>query len=128
MTYILSISLVRTLLSPVGHYSLCRTIHLIFRKRGYLKLFRTKPSGGAQIVGANGQAADALSRRREDRIRDRRSGGWHARLAAAGWGSLARNDIDLDHRRFAHAQHRIRIEIRLLHGAIFDRDLSHQRR
>src|SRR6266581_4694651 len=69
------------------------------------------------------QLADALAGGREDRVRhggrDRR----RARLADSAGGFLARHDVHLDLGHFAHAQHAVVVEVRLLDAAVLERDL-----
>src|SRR6266849_9190717 len=71
-----------------------------------------------------GQLADALAGGREDRVRhggrDRR----RAWFADSTGGFLARHDVHLDLRHFAHAQHPVVVEVRLLDAAALERDLA----
>src|SRR2546425_11542376 len=71
-----------------------------------------------------GQLADALAGGREDRVRhggrDRR----RAWFADSTGGFLARHDVHLDLRHFAHAQHPVVVEVRLLDAAVLERDLA----
>src|SRR5262249_52235808 len=53
------------------------------------------------------------------RGRDRRN----SRLADSAGLLVARNDVDFDFWRLAHAQHRIVVEIRLLDAAVLEREL-----
>src|SRR6267143_880792 len=70
------------------------------------------------------QLADALAGGREDRVRhggrDRR----RARFADSTGGFLARHDVHLDLRHFAHSQHPVVVEVRLLDAAVLERDLA----
>src|SRR2546422_59400 len=70
------------------------------------------------------QLADALAGGREDRVRhggrDRR----RAWFADPTGGFLARHDVHLDLRHFAHAQHPVVVEVRLLDAAVLERDLA----
>src|SRR5712691_73610 len=81
-------------------------------------------SESARRLTQQGQLADALAGGREDRVRhggrDRR----RARLADSTGGFPARHDVHLDLRHFAHAQHPVVVEVRLLHPAVLERDLA----
>src|ERR1700745_43069 len=80
-----------------------------------------------QRVGIDGHLAQALSRRRIDRIGD---GGDDAR--GRGFSHAARrlrtlDDMNLDFRRLVHADHLVGVEVGLLDTAVLQRDLTIER-
>src|SRR2546430_420304 len=90
---------------------------------------RGAPRGGAGVRSTQQrQLADALARRREHRVRHSGGDRRRARLADSARGLRARHDMHLDLRHFAHAQHPVVVEVRLLHAAVLERDLAVQRR
>lgn len=89
---------------------------------------RLKPPLRAQILGADGEAADALAGRGENRVRDRGRDGRHARLAHSGKRLGAGHDVHFDHGHLIHAQHRVVVKIGLLHGAHLDGNGALERR
>src|SRR5262245_11797405 len=73
------------------------------------------------------QIADALARRRKDRVADRGRHWWHPRFADAGGRRVARYKVHARvNRTIVDARHRIIMKIRLLDGAARGRDLAHQ--
>src|SRR5438445_1331040 len=70
--------------------------------------------------------ADALAGGREDRVRHRGRDRRRARLADSAGGFRARHDVHLDLGHFAHAQHAVVVEVRLLDAAVLERDLAIQ--
>jgi hypothetical protein len=76
---------------------------------------------------AERQLTDPLAGEREDRVTDGRRDRRGANLTDAGGLLRTRHDVHLDARRVGHAQHRVVVEVVLLHPAMSDRDLSGQR-
>src|SRR5262252_4372990 len=60
---------------------------------------------------------------REDCVRDCRRSRWQCRFAHSTWFILTVHQIDLDGRRFLYPDRIVAIEVCLLDGAVFHRDL-----
>ncbi len=74
------------------------------------------------------QLAQALAGEREDRVRDRRRDRRHAGSPTPPDLLRARHDVHLDLRHLVHAQHRVVVEVRLLHAPVLEGELAVQRR
>src|SRR5437870_7762407 len=72
--------------------------------------------------------ANALARRRKDRIGQRRCGRRGSGLADPSRSLAALHDVNLDCRRLVHPQHLVVVEIALLDTTALQRDLATQRR
>ena len=70
----------------------------------------------------------AVSGGGEDSVAERRRHRRHRRLADAAPKIAARHDHGFDPRHAVDAQHPVGVEIRLLDGAVFDRDFTVKRR
>jgi hypothetical protein len=81
-----------------------------------------------QRGGVDRQLSKALASCREDRVRD----GGNNRRSPGPAHSARRlrimNDVNLDHRRFVLTKQLVGVEIGLLYTALFDRDLTVERR
>jgi hypothetical protein len=72
-------------------------------------------SAASQFFGSDRQFPDALAGAGEDGVTYRRREGRHTGFSdTAGW-LVARHDVDLNHWHFIHSQHRIIVEVALLH-------------
>src|SRR5690606_12487717 len=83
--------------------------------------------GLREAVLRDRQRANALLRRRVDRIADRRRDDGDRRLADAARRLAVGNDLHVERRRFVDAHDAIRVEVLLLHDAVLDRDLAPER-
>ena len=81
-----------------------------------------------EVFRANGEAADALSGRLENRVADGRRNPRRAGLAGAAGSVLARHDMHFHHRHLIDAQYVVLMEITLLYASAVDRDATLERR
>src|SRR5512144_195492 len=73
------------------------------------------------------QRAQPLARRRRDRVRERRRERRDAGLADAGRLFRRRHDVHVDPRHLRDPQHGVIVEVRLLDGAVLQRDAAVER-
>src|SRR5208282_6201908 len=102
------------------HLSVVAYDFSVKRRRARWGAFSRAP----QILRADGKAADALSRGRENRVAQRGRGAGNAGFADSALFVRARYDVHFDFRALVDAQHGIVIEIALLHAAVFQRDFA----
>src|SRR6266850_6101264 len=76
----------------------------------------------------HGELANALARRRKDRVGQRRGDRRGSGLADPSRSLAALHDVNLDRRRLAHPQHLVIVEIALHDTTVLQRDLSTESR
>src|SRR5258705_6216192 len=86
-------------------------------KGGFARL-----SDALQLVLLDGKCADALAGQRVDRVADRWGHGGDARLSEAAGGRAGVEDVGFHNGRLVDSQHRIVVEVRLLHAPAVDGD------
>src|SRR6059036_2500591 len=79
-------------------------------------------SGALQRVLLDGKGADALTGEGVDGVAHRGGDGGNARLAEAAGGGTGVEDVRFHDRRLVDSQHRIVVEVRLLHAPAVDGD------
>src|SRR5207253_7808314 len=97
------------------------------RRAATSEIHSIKPPLRFHLFSANGQTADPLSRRGEDRIAHSRSDRRHTWFAHPAHLLVAGNDVHFHQRHLVHSQHLIIVKWRVWSAAVLKRDLSVRR-
>src|SRR5882724_8684794 len=76
------------------------------------------------VLSTDGQAPDALARRREDGVGHGRSDRRNAGFARAAHLLLAGDNVRFDQGHFVDAQHRVIVKVSLFHPPVLEADLA----